>query len=155
MIPFINIKVFQQSDRHLDLKEASCSSSQLQNLRQIRLLPLGKCPPTIGTYMQHDFLPDDSSLVQQYAFILAQQTQLTINRLKQRLSNSSDGDPSDHPEPNTKPPIPQDIDTVPQSSNTLQLKNEFATNVLRWTHDALERISDDLLILKVVLAGVH
>jgi hypothetical protein len=125
----------------------------------MRIAPLGKSCPFIGECVLQDFLPEDSSLARIHCYILAQQILLAVHVLNHRLkskprlevNNERQQSRSSTPTPTSKK-ADSDESTTNDEDSTLQLRHTFAGLVLRCAHETLERVFDDLLVLRVTFS---
>ena len=97
--------------------------------------------------MLQNGVPSDCSFLQLHSFILAQQILLAIHILNSRLSKAKQDNTIDSIKTDTNI---TEIGHSEEQCSTLQLRHNFSTIIFRYTYECIERISDELLLLKVI-----
>uniref|UniRef100_A0A914I676 Uncharacterized protein n=1 Tax=Globodera rostochiensis TaxID=31243 RepID=A0A914I676_GLORO len=158
-------KLLSDSIRVLS-KNAEMSSPQW--LKHLRLLPLDRHCTLLGVQMYLNVVGEELSLVKIHAHLLAHQFMLSAQSLQNRLSlatapsGSSSPPPlrQSHSQPSTPSLMPKMDDKAleegekrkqeqnQQQLNTLQLRHNTVTSVLRYAQDAIHRFEEDILVLR-------
>ncbi|KAL3093187.1 hypothetical protein niasHT_022637 [Heterodera trifolii] len=137
-----------------------------QWVRQLRLLPLGRHCTLLGVQMYLNTVEEELPLVKIHAHLLAHQFLLSAQNLHNRLSLASVPSPivrslSQPLSPQTKPKIVEkvlaegdksELETEQgqkeQQLNTLQLRHNTVTEVLRYARETIRRFEQHMLLLR-------
>uniref|UniRef100_A0A915DT09 Uncharacterized protein n=1 Tax=Ditylenchus dipsaci TaxID=166011 RepID=A0A915DT09_9BILA len=115
-----------------------------QWLKQIKLLPFGNQCSLLGAAIHLNSTTDQMSLVEWRCFILAQQVLLTFHMFHQRLDLIEEQQERDgHQQAAKNDEAKEGISDLVQP-----LRSNFVTFILRYTHDCLMRITEEVIVLK-------